>query len=50
MNGGPSHVQAYMLHAALSWIIQEEGGNVPEDDAGFTDRVLQRMLPPPRAK
>ncbi|QFT86881.1 hypothetical protein FIU88_18190 (plasmid) [Halomonas sp. THAF12] len=46
----PPHVQAYMLHAALSWIIQEEGGRVPEGDAEFTDRVLQRMLPPPRAK
>lgn len=46
----PSHVQAYMLNAALSWIIQEEGGTVPESDPEFTVRVLQRMLPPQRAK
>lgn len=46
----PPHVQAYMLRAALCWIIQEEGGAVPDDDGEFTERVLQRLLPPPRMK
>jgi hypothetical protein len=46
----PPQVQVYMLHAALRWIIQEEGGTVPEGDIEFTDRVLPRLLPPPRKK
>jgi hypothetical protein len=46
----PAPVQVYMLRATLVDSIRAEGGTVPDDAGAFTDRLLPRLLPPPRVK
>jgi len=39
-----------MLRATLVDSIRAEGGTVPDDAGAFADRLLPRLLPPPRVK
>jgi|TARA_R110001583_G_scaffold131907_1_gene283728 hypothetical protein len=46
----PPHIQAYMMRATIASAIEEEGGTLPEDAEEFAERLVSRLLPPPRKK
>lgn len=39
-----------MMRATIARAIEEEGGTLPVDVEEFADRLVSRLLPPPRKK